>query len=218
MKGFVTEVLENVRLNAGVPASIRPVLSPGGVAETVVVEAAGEVLKTTQTSVATTLTQQQIMNLPLPGRAAFDLVTFMPGVTFYADTPVVQTTAFADQYNHPDCNYPDATPAVKEVDGDGIGPWVQNAYGAIQSISLSSGGSGYTSTPTVTISDGAGSGAAATATIGNGTVAHVNVTNGGRGYTSAPSVTFAAPATGTTATGTAVMTGSAASVRMTSGG
>ncbi len=81
LQGFRTAALEDVRLNAGVPANIKPILEPGGVAETVVVEAAAEVLQTTQTSVATTLSQQQITRLPLPGRAAFDLVTFMPGVT-----------------------------------------------------------------------------------------------------------------------------------------
>ncbi|MCX6634190.1 MAG: carboxypeptidase-like regulatory domain-containing protein, partial [Acidobacteria bacterium] len=81
LQGFKTAALEDVRLNAGVPANIKPILEPGGLTETVTVEAAGEVLQTTQTSVATTLSQQQITNLPLPGRAAFDLVTFMPGVT-----------------------------------------------------------------------------------------------------------------------------------------
>ena len=50
---------------------------------------------------------------------------FMPGSTDYMDTPVVPTSAFVSAgYNNPDCAYPDATPAVKEVDGDGIGPWV----------------------------------------------------------------------------------------------
>jgi len=40
------------------------------------------------------------------------------------DTPVTPTSAFAGAgYNNPDCAYPDATPAIKEVDGDGIGPW-----------------------------------------------------------------------------------------------
>src|SRR5690349_705434 len=75
MQGFATAALDDIRLNAGVPTNIKPMLSPGAVAETVVVESAAEVLKTTQTSVTTTLTQQQIMTLPLPGRAAFDLVT-----------------------------------------------------------------------------------------------------------------------------------------------
>jgi hypothetical protein len=59
-------------------------------------------------------------------------LAFMPGQTGYFDTPVIPTSSFAEGYNHPDCNYPDATPAIKEVDGDGIGPWV------------SAGGTGHT--------------------------------------------------------------------------
>src|SRR5256885_95702 len=50
--------------------------------------------------------------------------TFMPGQTSYLDTPVIPTAAFAAEYNHPDCAYPDATPAISQVDGDGVGPWV----------------------------------------------------------------------------------------------
>ncbi len=50
--------------------------------------------------------------------------SFMPGQTSYMDTPVIPTSAFAPNYNHPDCTYPDSTPAVAEVDGDGVGPWV----------------------------------------------------------------------------------------------
>jgi Abnormal spindle-like microcephaly-assoc'd, ASPM-SPD-2-Hydin len=53
---------------------------------------------------------------------------FMPGTTQYLDTPVVPTSAFAGAgYNNVDCSYPDATPAIKEVDGDGVGPWVAAA-------------------------------------------------------------------------------------------
>ncbi len=52
----------------------------------------------------------------------------MPGLTVYADTPVVPTQAFVGAaYNNADCAYPDATPAIKEVDGDAIGPWVSAA-------------------------------------------------------------------------------------------
>jgi len=52
---------------------------------------------------------------------------FMPGQTGYFDTPVVPTAAFSEGYNHPDCNYPDATPALSSVNGDGVGPWVSAA-------------------------------------------------------------------------------------------
>jgi Bacterial Ig domain len=53
---------------------------------------------------------------------------FMPGTTQYLDTPVVPTSAFAGAgYNNVDCAYPATTPAIAEVDGDAIGPWVSAA-------------------------------------------------------------------------------------------
>jgi hypothetical protein len=54
---------------------------------------------------------------------------FMPGFTAYMDTPVIPTQAFADGYNLPDSEYPDATPAISSVvGGSGIpGPWVSAA-------------------------------------------------------------------------------------------
>jgi hypothetical protein len=55
-------------------------------------------------------------------------IPFMPGQTQYMDTPVTPTSAFAGAgYNNPDCAYPNSTPAIKEVDGDQIGPWVSAA-------------------------------------------------------------------------------------------
>jgi hypothetical protein len=52
-------------------------------------------------------------------------IPFMPGQTQYMDTPVTPTSAFAGAgYNNPDCAYPNAAPAISEVDGDGVGPWV----------------------------------------------------------------------------------------------
>ena len=53
---------------------------------------------------------------------------FMPAATTYLDTPVVPTAAFAGAgYNNVDCAYPTLTPAIREVDGDGMGPWVSAA-------------------------------------------------------------------------------------------
>jgi hypothetical protein len=59
-------------------------------------------------------------------------IPFMPAQTQYMDTPVVPTSAFAGAgYNNPDCDYPDATPGISEVDVDGaIGPWGSPATGA----------------------------------------------------------------------------------------
>lgn len=65
----------------------------------------------------------------------------------------------------------------------------------VYKITLSTGGSGYTSTPAVTISGGGGTGAQAVAqTTGNTTAGYsvggIVITNAGSGYTSAPTVTI----------------------------
>jgi len=50
---------------------------------------------------------------------------FMPGRTGYFDTPVTPDAAFTDGYNHPDCSYPNLTPAISSVTSqDTPGPWV----------------------------------------------------------------------------------------------
>jgi hypothetical protein len=61
-----------------------------------------------------------------PGYSQFCYeLPFMPGTTQYLDTPVVPTSAYAGAgYNNVDCAYPTLTPAIKEVDGDQVGPWV----------------------------------------------------------------------------------------------
>jgi len=76
-------------------------------------------------------TYGQLITDPLYNPAYSDFCyeqPYMPGLTVYGDTPVVPTQAFAGAaYNNADCSYPDATPAIKEVDGDAIGPWVSAA-------------------------------------------------------------------------------------------
>ena len=64
-------------------------------------------------------------------------------------------------------------------------------YG-VDSITVTDGGSGYTSAPTVTISGGGGRGATATATLSGDKVDTINVGGtGGSGYTSTPTVIIA---------------------------
>lgn len=77
-------------------------------------------------------------------------------------------------------------PRVIITAGD-TGSWIDDG---VVSISISSGGTGYTSAPTVAIAEvDGGTGATATATVTNGVVTAVTITNGGSGYT-APTVTF----------------------------
>jgi hypothetical protein len=62
--------------------------------------------------------------------------------------------------------------------------------GAVDSVTVTNGGTWYASVPLVAFTGGGGSGAAATAIVTGGVVTGVTVTNGGTGYTSAPIVTI----------------------------
>ena len=72
---------------------------------------------------------------------------YMPGVTTYLDTPVVPVAAFTGPDQFPlDCEFPDGTPRIWEVQGDGIGPYVAAATG-IESITITSMGTGSVQNP-----------------------------------------------------------------------
>lgn len=77
------------------------------------------------------------------------------------------------------------------IEGSGAGASASAGVvnGAIDTITVLSGGAGYTTAPTITIVDSTGVGATATATISGGTVISITVTNSGSGYTS-PTVTI----------------------------
>lgn len=64
------------------------------------------------------------------------------------------------------------------------------ATGAIKTITVTNGGTGYTEAPTVTITGGGGSGATAVATVNGGSVTAVAIVNPGSGYTSEPTITL----------------------------
>ena len=75
--------------------------------------------------------------------------------------------------------------------------------GSVGTITITSGGSGYSAAPTVTISapnETGGVQAAATATISGGIVTAITITEPGTGYTSAPTITFSSGAASATAT------------------
>jgi hypothetical protein len=80
-------------------------------------------------------------------------------------------------------------------------------YQSVNTITVTNGGSGYTTAPTVTIAAPAGpSGITATAfaSILDGSVTEITLITSGSQYTSTPSITISAPDTGVTATASAV--------------
>jgi hypothetical protein len=81
LMGFKTAIVNNVVVNAGVPASVRVSLEVGGLEETVVVTGGGEIVQTQTAAVSTTLDVNQIAKLPVGSRSVLDFVVNLPGVS-----------------------------------------------------------------------------------------------------------------------------------------
>lgn len=102
---------------------------------------------------------------------------------------------------------------LSEADGDTAVKWAVgwsdgtavptiSAAGSVDSITVSAGGTGYTSAPTVALTGGGGTGATAIATVAGGVITGVTVTAPGSGYTTAPTVAFTGAGTGAAAVAT----------------
>ena len=91
---------------------------------------------------------------------------------------------------------------------DGQVVYFDQLYKSVKSITISNGGSGYTSTPSVTIASPTGPNgevATAFATIEGGVVTEISIISTGSQYTGTATITISAPDSGTTATATAIM-------------
>jgi len=88
-------------------------------------------------------------------------------------------------------------------EGTVTGTWQNNEVIRLQkvdTITVTAGGSGYTSAIVTVADPSTGRTATATATVSGGAVTAITVTNGGSGYSSAPIVTIAGDGSGATAT------------------
>lgn len=82
-----------------------------------------------------------------------------------------------------------------KANGSGGAATATVSGGAVTSIAVNDGGTGYKSAPIITLSGGGGAGAMARAIISNGLISSIQVLAGGTGYSSAPTVTIT-PAAG----------------------
>jgi hypothetical protein len=128
--------------------------------------------------------------------AYFDFYRSAPsgGTYCYSSTPGGSGPyVYNDIFSYKDSSWNDHTAVVNTAPPGG----------SLSSVTVSAGGSGYTSAPTVTINGGGGTGATATANLTGGAVSTITVTNRGQDYTSLPTVTFSSGGgTGAAATAT----------------
>lgn len=79
---------------------------------------------------------------------------------------------------------------IVNAGGGGATGTVVRSTTTVGSVTVTDGGSGYTTPPTVVFSGGGGTGAAGTAVLTNGVVTSVTITAPGSGYSTDPTVSF----------------------------
>jgi hypothetical protein len=79
--GFKKSQVTDVKVDAGLPATVNVVLELGSPQETVTVVGGGELIQTQTATVGTTLTGRQITDIPTASRNALDLVLALPGTS-----------------------------------------------------------------------------------------------------------------------------------------
>ncbi|HEY3103865.1 MAG TPA: TonB-dependent receptor [Pyrinomonadaceae bacterium] len=86
---FKTTVLQNVKVDIAQVTTANATLEPGEATAEVIIQGGGEILHTESANVATTVNQQQIVDLPFVTRDALQVVLTLPGV----QTPGVPRTS-----------------------------------------------------------------------------------------------------------------------------
>ena len=80
MGGFRTAVIENVRMNAGVPVTVNASLQLGQVSDTLTVSDTPDLVQATNAVVNTAMERVQVEDLPNSTRSGLDLLISLPGL------------------------------------------------------------------------------------------------------------------------------------------
>ncbi len=80
VQGFGASTYENVKVTVGAKTTLELALSVGGSVNVVDVNAEGQGVETTRTSISSTVEEIRVRNLPTNGRNFLDFVTLTPGI------------------------------------------------------------------------------------------------------------------------------------------
>ena len=79
-KGFAAATYQNVKVTVGAKTALEITLSAGGSVNVVDVNADGQGVETTRTSISTTVDERRVTNLPVNGRNFLEFATLTPGI------------------------------------------------------------------------------------------------------------------------------------------
>jgi hypothetical protein len=141
--GFKKAEKRDVKLDAGIPATVNMTLEVGAVSETVEVTGGADVLQTSSATVSSDLTGRQVHDLPIPSRNATDLLVTMPGTqtpagprnTTFQGLPQATMNMTLDGVNIQDN-------LLKNGSGGAFYPVVYPRTDAVEEVSVTSAASG----------------------------------------------------------------------------
>jgi Carboxypeptidase regulatory-like domain len=136
--GFKKVLLQDVKIDVGVPATANVTLEIGERSESVVVQGAGEVLQTQTANITTTIQTKQIAELPLQSRNSIYFLTMLPGVSSAATASPRNSTI----NGLPSSAYNVTIDGLNTQDnfnknGDGFFSYIAPSLDAIQEVTLS---------------------------------------------------------------------------------
>jgi hypothetical protein len=142
-RGFKRATAPDVKLDAGIPATVNVTMEVGAVTETVEVVGGADVLQTSSATVSSDLTGRQVHDLPIPSRNATDLLVTMPGTqtpagprnTTFDGLPQATMNMTLDGVNIQDN-------LLKNGSGGAFYPVVYPRTDAIEEVSVTSAASG----------------------------------------------------------------------------
>jgi outer membrane receptor protein involved in Fe transport len=79
-QGFAASTYENIRVTVGSKSTLEISLTVGSSVNVVDVQADGQGVETTRTSISSTVDERRVINLPMNGRNFLDFVTLTPGI------------------------------------------------------------------------------------------------------------------------------------------
>jgi hypothetical protein len=100
LAGFDAKPVSNIDVQVGQTAAVDMRMHPGGVAETVTVQAEAPVIDTRRTDVSSVIGEQAIENLPITGRRWDNFVLLSPGVTNDGNFGLVSYRGISGLYNN----------------------------------------------------------------------------------------------------------------------
>jgi hypothetical protein len=141
VKGFRTVMIDNVKIDAGVPSTVNAKLEIGQVTETISIAAGAEMVQTSSATVSSTIQQNQVLDLPFTSRGGMDLLVTQAGVqtgttarnSFVNGLPWASMSVTIDGINTQDNYY---------KNGDGFFTVIPARQDALEEITLTTSAAG----------------------------------------------------------------------------